>query len=197
MPYRALVLSSDLDPEADRVLVLRSWKKERFLRSVSQHSRNTLFLYFASDLALVEKRWHLDCFKCSTCSTILDSNLILLSDNSYIYRNYYNPDSAYREEIEDIAILTGDKAFCRQCFKCRNCKRLIENLKYARTSQGIFCMACDMSLTARRRRKMAREKKEEEGDTRRRLLDNWSLPSLPPKVVYNFNDVDDLNTVSK
>ena len=41
-------------------------------------------------------------------------------------------------KIEDLVVFIGDQAL----FKCRNCKNVIENLKYARTSQGILCMQC-------------------------------------------------------
>ncbi|KAI5792254.1 hypothetical protein FPQ18DRAFT_378472 [Pyronema domesticum] len=56
------------------------------------------------------------------------------------------------QKIEDLAILTGDQAYCAGCFRCRNCKRKIENLKYARTSQGIFCMGCHETLMSRRKK---------------------------------------------
>src|SRR3954452_4939209 len=100
-------------------------------------------------------RWHLDCFRCNTCNTLLDSdaNLLLLGDGSLICNNCTYSCSACGNKIEDLAILTGDQAFCATCFRCRNCKRKIENLRYARTSHGIFCMSCHESLMARRRKK--------------------------------------------
>ncbi|OKL64378.1 hypothetical protein UA08_00767 [Talaromyces atroroseus] len=76
----------------------------------------------------------------------------------------------------DLAILTGDQAFCANCFKCRNCKRRIENLRYARTSQGIFCMDCHESLMQRRRKKKTAAKKPN-------AIYDKSLPSLPPSLM--------------
>jgi hypothetical protein len=77
--------------------------------------------------------------------------------------------------------LTGDQAFCANCFKCRNCKRKIENLRYARTSQGIFCMDCHEALMARRRKRTAKS------TTQRSKLSvgnnshlDKSLPAIPP-----------------
>lgn len=137
-------------------------------------------------------RWHIDCFRCNTCLTLLDSdaNLLLLGDGSLICNNCTYSCSACGNKIEDLAILTGDQAFCATCFRCRNCKKKIENLKYARTSQGIFCMECHESLMQRRRKKSAkngahrREKHNHnhhhQGGTM--LLDK-SLPSLPPSAV--------------
>lgn len=134
-------------------------------------------------------RWHIDCFRCNTCSTILDSdaNLLLLGDGSLICNNCTYSCSVCNNKIEDLAILTGDQAFCATCFKCRNCKKKIENLKYARTSQGIFCMECHESLMQRRRKKS-----QKNGSNRHKLLQpptnnmmllDKSLPSLPPSAV--------------
>ena len=75
-------------------------------------------------------RWHIDCFRCNTCGTLLDSdaNLLLLGDGSLICNNCTYSCSACNNKIEDLAILTGDQAFCANCFRCRNCKRKIDNL---------------------------------------------------------------------
>ncbi|KAK4632034.1 Rho GTPase-activating protein 15 [Fulvia fulva] len=130
---------------------------------------------------LAGNRWHIDCFRCNTCDTLLDSdaNLLLLGDGSLICNNCTYSCSACHNKIEDLAILTGDQAFCSGCFRCRNCKRKIENLRYARTSQGIFCMSCHESLMARRRKK-ARTPKTTSGAT---PGIEKALPSLPPGVV--------------
>ncbi|KAI4286057.1 MAG: hypothetical protein L6R38_000174 [Xanthoria sp. 2 TBL-2021] len=139
---------------------------------------------------LAGNRWHIDCFRCNTCATLLDSdaNLLLLGDGSLICNNCTYSCSACNNKIEDLAILTGDQAFCASCFRCRNCKKKIENLKYARTSQGIFCMACHDSLMQRRRKKTGKH-----GSTRHKhtlqqqhssntMLLHKSLPSLPPNA---------------
>lgn len=108
----------------------------------------------ADDLS-AGRRWHIDCFRCNTCGNLLDSeaNLLLLGDGSLVCNNCTYSCSACGNKIEDLAILTGDQAFCAGCFRCRNCKRKIENLRYARTSQGIFCMSCHESIQARRRKR--------------------------------------------
>ncbi|KAF6825631.1 RhoGAP domain-containing protein [Colletotrichum musicola] len=131
-------------------------------------------------------RWHLNCFRCNTCGTLLDSdaNLLLLGDGSLICNNCTYSCSACGNKIEDLAILTGDQAFCATCFRCRNCKRKIENLRYARTSQGIFCMSCHESLMARRRKKSkaAAQAKSREKDGSPMITDK-SLPALPPNAI--------------
>ncbi|KAG9249294.1 hypothetical protein BJ878DRAFT_1691 [Calycina marina] len=135
---------------------------------------------------LAGNRWHLNCFRCNTCGTLLDSdaNLLLLGDGSLICNNCTYSCNACGNKIEDLAILTGDQAFCATCFRCRNCKRKIENLRYARTSQGIFCMSCHESLMARRRKKSraAANAKLKKDDQSPMLVDK-SLPALPPSAV--------------
>ncbi|KAK1834376.1 putative Rho-type GTPase-activating protein [Podospora conica] len=135
---------------------------------------------------LAGNRWHLDCFRCNTCNTLLDSdaNLLLLGDGSLICNNCTYSCSACNNKIEDLAILTGDQAFCATCFRCRNCKRKIENLRYARTSHGIFCMSCHESLMARRRKKSkaAAQAKLREKDGSPMITDK-SLPALPPNAI--------------
>ncbi|KAJ5185448.1 Rho GTPase activation protein [Penicillium cf. griseofulvum] len=132
---------------------------------------------------LAGNRWHIDCFRCSTCSTLLDSDahLLLLGDGSLICSNCTYSCSSCNNKIEDLAILTGDQAFCAQCFRCRNCKRKIENLRYARTSQGIFCMECHESLMARRRKRKAGGSSGKKPAGPNVKLDK-SLPSLPPHL---------------
>ncbi|PWW73157.1 RhoGAP-domain-containing protein [Tuber magnatum] len=128
-------------------------------------------------------RWHIECFRCNKCQTLLDSdaNLLLLGDGSLICNNCTYSCTACRNKIEDLAILTGDQAFCAGCFRCRNCKRKIENLKYARTSQGIFCMSCHETLMARRRKRGKVQKTPTMGSNvpSPMLSLDKSLPSLP------------------
>ncbi|KAI1079510.1 RhoGAP-domain-containing protein [Whalleya microplaca] len=135
---------------------------------------------------LAGNRWHLNCFRCNTCGTLLDSdaNLLLLGDGSLICNNCTYSCSACGNKIEDLAILTGEQAFCATCFRCRNCKRKIENLRYARTSQGIFCMSCHESLMARRRKKSkaAAQAKAREKDGSPMVVEK-SLPALPPNAI--------------
>ncbi|KAK1985778.1 RhoGAP domain-containing protein [Colletotrichum cereale] len=161
-----------------------------FLRSEQHLLASSCFSKFSqaneSPPRSAGNRWHLNCFRCNTCGTLLDSdaNLLLLGDGSLICNNCTYSCSACNNKIEDLAILTGDQAFCATCFRCRNCKRKIENLRYARTSQGIFCMSCHESLMARRRKKSkaAAQAKSKEKDVSPMITDK-SLPALPPNAV--------------
>ena len=134
-------------------------------------------------------RWHIDCLRCNTCDIIFDfdSNLLLVGDGSLICNNCTYSCCVCNNKIEDLAILTGDEAFCATCFKCRNCKKKIENLKYSRTSQGIFCMECHEWLIHRRRKKRQkndsnRHKLLQQPPNSTMLLEK-SLPSLPLSAI--------------
>ncbi|KAF1942254.1 RhoGAP-domain-containing protein [Clathrospora elynae] len=141
---------------------------------------------------LAGNRWHIDCFRCNTCGTLLDSdaNLLLLGDGSLICNNCTYSCNHCGNKIEDLAILTGDQAFCANCFRCRNCKRKIENLRYARTSQGIFCMSCHESLMARRRKKSKKPPAAVGAKV------DKSLPALPPQDQPTTTFTPDLDTPS-
>ena len=145
-------------------------------------------------MIIAGNRWHIDCFRCNTCGTLLDSdaNLLLLGDGSLICNNCTYSCCACGNKIEDLAILTGDQAFCASCFKCRNCKRKIDNLKYARTSQGIFCMECYETLTDRRRKKSAKNlsRRPKPSSNGAAMLLDKSLPSLPPNVTPDASSGD-------
>ena len=135
---------------------------------------------------LAGNRWHIDCFRCNTCHTLLDSdaNLLLLGDGSLICNNCTYSCSACNNKIEDLAILTGDQAFCASCFCCRNCKNKIENLRYARTSQGIFCMDCHESLMNKRRKNRSKQKQKATNSL------NKSLPELPPQSTFSSDGME-------
>ncbi|RFU72011.1 rho gtpase activator rga [Trichoderma arundinaceum] len=176
----------ELDAAGDRCAV-----SGRDLIALDRHALSHIIVNYLAAFFLCHvpgNRWHLDCFRCTTCGSLLDSdaNLLLLGDGSLICNNCTYSCSACGNKIEDLAILTGDQAFCSTCFRCRNCKRKIENLRYARTSQGIFCMDCYETLMARRRKKSkaaaaakAREKEQPP------MVPEKSLPALPPGAIPN------------
>jgi hypothetical protein len=44
--------------------------------------------------------------------------------------------------ILDEAIMAGDDSYHAHCFNCKVCKNRIDELVFAKTSQGIYCMNC-------------------------------------------------------
>ena len=136
-------------------------------------------------------RWHIECFSCNICGTILDdsdANLRLLDDSSLICNDCAYSCNGCNNKIEDLAIITEDKAFCVICFKCRHCKKRIENLKYARTSEGISCMDCHESLMERHWKRL----QEKASNCRRKDLTEGrqaeqTIPKSPTKVQHPFS----------
>ncbi|KAK5829319.1 hypothetical protein F5H01DRAFT_271455, partial [Linnemannia elongata] len=95
-----------------------------------------------SVVAFGEGLWHCPFFRCAKCKNRVecDSNLLLLSDGSPICEQCsYNCNSC-RRPILDEAIMTGDEAYHADCFRCIQCESKIEDLVFAKTSQGIYCM---------------------------------------------------------
>ncbi|KAJ3713293.1 hypothetical protein C8R42DRAFT_684717 [Lentinula raphanica] len=88
--------------------------------------------------------FHVNCFKCAKCSdkVTADTNLLLLSDGSPICANCSYACNVCKQPILDEAIMTGDDAYHAHCFKCKVCKNRIDELVFAKTSQGIYCMDC-------------------------------------------------------
>lgn len=118
-------------------------------------------------------RWHIHCLRCSTCQVLLDQNsdVAPLPDGSVICKECSYECIACGIKIQDLAILTGDEAFCEKCFRCSNCGQQIENLRYARVTHGIICENCQKKLMARRKRKATKAKSGSERDRGVKSLD--------------------------
>lgn len=103
---------------------------------------------------LGDDRWHTNCFKCLECKLLLgcNSNFLVLGDGNLICSNCTYNCKQCGKKIDDLAILTGDQAYCSNCFKCRVCKLKIEDLRYARTLKGLFCMSCHEKLVAKKKK---------------------------------------------
>ncbi|KAK6203536.1 Rho-type GTPase-activating protein [Scheffersomyces amazonensis] len=117
-------------------------------------------IYEGHAYELGDDRWHIDCFKCSKCSSSLgcNSNFLVLGNGNLICSNCSYNCKQCGKKIDDLAILTGDQAYCSNCFKCRSCKQNIEDLRYARTSKGLFCMDCHEKLMLKKKRYDAKKK---------------------------------------
>ncbi|CAE6443437.1 unnamed protein product [Rhizoctonia solani] len=132
--------------------------------------------------------WHVECFRCAKCHNTVsaDTNLLLLADGSPVCQNCSYSCHVCRNPILDEAIMTGDDSYHASCFKCRTCSRRIEELVFAKTSQGIYCMACHNDRVARSRRhadkKRSRTKsRREDSAPQSRATD--STPSPAPRSL--------------
>ncbi|KAL6305221.1 hypothetical protein BKA93DRAFT_237913 [Sparassis latifolia] len=107
------------------------------------------------------------CAKCGNQVTA-DTNLLLLSDGSPVCENCSYCCSICKLPILDEAIMAGDDSYHAHCFKCKVCKNRIDELMFAKTSQGIYCMDCHSERVARSRRHAQRQREREEEKERER-----------------------------
>ncbi|GAA6046909.1 hypothetical protein JCM3770_003424 [Rhodotorula araucariae] len=142
--------------------------------------------------------------RCAKCSKHVEHNmsLLLLADGNPVCENCKYICSACNTPIHNEAIVTGDESYHSECFRCRACQNKIEELIFAKTNQGIWCMACHNDRVARtrkhaeaKRNRQARRDKEAAGAAPRssrsraeRSLDadrTLELPDLPaaPQAV--------------
>ncbi|KAF8514203.1 signal transducer [Hysterangium stoloniferum] len=98
--------------------------------------------------------WHVDCFNCAKCGNRVspDTNLLLLSDGSPVCASCSYNCAVCKKPISHEAIMTGDESYHAACFACKTCGRHIGELVFAKTTQGIYCMACHNERVARSRR---------------------------------------------
>ncbi|PKY54694.1 RhoGAP-domain-containing protein [Rhizophagus irregularis] len=126
-------------------------------------------------VAFGEGIWHVQCFQCAKCHNLVehDSNLLLLSDGNPICENCSYNCHVCKKPILNEAIMTGDESFHVDCFRCRQCHKKIEDLIFAKTNQGIYCMSCHNERVNK-----AKKAKEREISNPPSVLEK-SLPSLP------------------
>ncbi|KAG9316844.1 RhoGAP-domain-containing protein [Chiua virens] len=114
-------------------------------------------------VAFGQSFFHVDCFKCAKCSNQVtaDTNLLLLSDGSPICANCSYNCNICHQPILDEAIMTGDDSYHAHCFKCKVCRNRIDELVFAKTSHGIYCMNCHNERMAKIRRHAQRKREKE------------------------------------
>lgn len=57
--------------------------------------------------------------------------------------------------------MTGDDSYHAHCFKCKVCHNRIDELVFAKTSHGIYCMNCHNDRMAKIRRHAQRKRERE------------------------------------
>ncbi|THH15660.1 hypothetical protein EW146_g4855 [Bondarzewia mesenterica] len=71
--------------------------------------------------------------------------------------------SVCHQPILDEAIMTGDDSYHAHCFKCKACHNRIDELMFAKTSNGIYCMNCHYERLERSRRHAEKQKERSGG----------------------------------
>ncbi|KAF9541217.1 hypothetical protein EC957_003293 [Mortierella hygrophila] len=70
--------------------------------------------------------------------------------------------------------MTGDEAYHADCFRCTQCDSKIDDLVFAKTSQGIYCMKCHQERKEAKRQREERERMERAEKMMEKLL-----PTIP------------------
>lgn len=70
--------------------------------------------------------------------------------------------------------MTGDEAYHADCFRCTQCDSKIDDLVFAKTSQGIYCMKCHQERKEAKRLREERERMERAEKMMEKLL-----PTIP------------------
>ncbi|KAI0339819.1 RhoGAP-domain-containing protein [Trametopsis cervina] len=120
-------------------------------------------------VAFGQSFFHIECFKCAKCGNQVtaDTNLLLLSDGSPVCADCSYSCNVCGQPILDEAIMTGEDSYHAHCFNCRVCKKRIDELVFAKTSQGIYCMPCHSERVARSRKHQERREREKRERERR------------------------------
>ncbi|OAX41124.1 RhoGAP-domain-containing protein [Rhizopogon vinicolor AM-OR11-026] len=114
-------------------------------------------------VAFGQSFFHVDCFKCAKChqQVTADTNLLLLSDGSPICADCSYNCNVCHQPILDEAIMTGDDSYHAHCFNCKVCHNRIDELVFAKTSHGIYCMTCHNERMTKIRRHAQRKRERE------------------------------------
>ncbi|TBU61671.1 RhoGAP-domain-containing protein [Dichomitus squalens] len=134
-------------------------------------------------VAFGQSFFHVDCFKCAKCGNQVtaDTNLLLLSDGSPICANCSYSCSVCQQPILDEAIMTGDDSYHAHCFKCKVCQNRIDELVFAKTRKGIYCMNCHNERVARSRRHQAsKQERAAQQQEQQPQKQQQQAPPLPP-----------------
>lgn len=136
-------------------------------------------------IAFGQSFFHVDCFKCAKCQerVTADTNLLLLSDGQPVCSNCSYKCSVCHQPILDEAIMTGDDSYHAHCFKCRSCNNRIDELMFAKTSHGIYCMKCHNQRVARSRRH-AQKQKERENSVAGGGSNSHGVPTKQPPTPH-------------
>ena len=92
--------------------------------------------------------------RCHKCSNQIqpDSTVLLLSSGLPICEDCSYVCSACGLSISNEAIVTGNDSYHAYCFRCKACDTRIDELVFAKTTSGIYCMTCHNERVARTRR---------------------------------------------
>ena len=81
-----------------------------------------------------------------------------------------------------FCVTIGDEAYHADCFRCTQCDSKIDDLVFAKTSQGIYCMKCHQE-----RKEAKRQREERERMERAERMMEKLLPTIPEGEVSRLD----------
>ncbi|KAI9255487.1 hypothetical protein BY458DRAFT_520154 [Sporodiniella umbellata] len=107
-------------------------------------------------VAFGDALFHIKCFVCDKCKECVENktNLLLLDNGKPVCDDCSYNCTACNGVIRNEAIMTGDRAYHSDCFKCISCKNRIEDLIFTQTKKGIYCTKCYELRKASRKNKV-------------------------------------------
>ncbi|SAM84586.1 uncharacterized protein UBRO_05871 [Ustilago bromivora] len=128
------------------------------------------------------KLWHIECFRCAKCKNRVSTerdDILLLSDGHPICGECNYSCNICHLPIMEEAIMTGDESYHASCFTCRSCHSKIEELVFAKTSQGIYCMKCHNERVARSRKHAEQKRAKTHREKQQQSAHNNNHRNLP------------------
>ena len=128
------------------------------------------------------KLWHIECFRCAKCKNRVSTerdDILLLSDGHPICGECNYSCNICHLPIMEEAIMTGDESYHASCFTCRSCHSKIEELVFAKTSQGIYCMKCHNERVARSRKHAEQKRAKTRREKQQQSAHNNNHRNLP------------------
>ncbi|GAA5985982.1 hypothetical protein JCM10908_006359 [Rhodotorula pacifica] len=124
--------------------------------------------------------------RCAKCHSLVEhnTNLLLLSDGGPVCENCSYMCTICLKPIHNEAIVTGDESYHADCFRCRSCSNKIEELIFAKTNQGIWCMACHNDRVARTRRHAEAKRRARKDRDNKSGRTTQSRPDSVPTQSY-------------
>lgn len=84
-----------------------------------------------------------------------------------------------------FATKPGDEAYHAECFRCVQCESKIDDLVFAKTSQGIYCMKCHKERKEAKRQREERERMERAERMMEKLLPTIQEAEVRPMVMQH------------
>ncbi|KAF8970451.1 hypothetical protein BDZ97DRAFT_1791486 [Flammula alnicola] len=106
--------------------------------------------------------FHVDCYTCKKCQTSIEieDRVLLDLDGLPLCASCFHKCNICQLAISEKVIYVGDHSYYHpECFKCKKCSRTLDEEKFAKSRQSLYCKDCHDKRIAKMKKRM--EKKAE------------------------------------